>query len=98
MRDSSKFRHGSGCFTCKGCGRKTRENGSGNSDCELCPECFEASGIENHMADNGETPEMLAEWQRQIDLCISKGGKPTDNGDWGWIKTENIELEDRLYE
>jgi len=51
MRNSN-FQIGSGCFTCCSCGKKTRETGDGNSDCELCPVCFLASGLGNNLADN----------------------------------------------
>jgi len=27
---------------------------------------------------------------------LLNGGKSTDNGDWGWVKTENIKLVEKL--
>ena len=81
MRKSNRFGFG-GCFKCVSCGRKTRENGDCNSDLELCPECMEASELENGMSDNGETPEMLAQWQDAIDRCRAKGGNPDADKWW----------------
>jgi hypothetical protein len=42
---------GSGCYTCRICGKKTRETGLGESDCQLCAYCCEASGLENNLND-----------------------------------------------
>jgi hypothetical protein len=82
MKTSSKFGTG-GCYTCGDCCRKTRQTGRGdNENCGLCVECFERSSIENQMSDEGETPELLREWQGYIDACIAKGGKPSQTKWW----------------
>lgn len=40
-----------GCYLCLGCGKKTRETGEGESDCELCRDCYEKAGLENEHND-----------------------------------------------
>lgn len=54
----SKFTrsHGS-TYTCGCCGILTRETGSGERGCELCLDCFELAGMDNHCNDNGVTAE-----------------------------------------
>lgn len=48
-RQNSRFRKGTGCFTCADCGKQTRETGVGNKI--LCPVCYEKSGWENTHSD-----------------------------------------------
>jgi len=82
MKTSSKFGIG-GCYTCEDCGRKTRSTGRGdNEHCKMCVQCYDRSGVENTMADEGETPERLAEWQGHIDACVALGGKPKADKWW----------------
>jgi transposase-like protein len=47
----SQFRKGSGCFECRACGKKTRENGSSNSQVQLCPKCQAQFERENSESD-----------------------------------------------
>ena len=60
VRKFQKSRGGQtgGVYTCRSCGKKTRETGEGESGCELCLYCFEESGWENHHSDNGHDPEV----------------------------------------
>lgn len=54
VRDLSQFAAGSGCYTCRSCGKSTRETGDGEADLELCRACFRESGRENrHNDDHG---------------------------------------------
>ena len=73
-RIANRFGTG-GCYECRCCGRKTRDTGRGdNENCQLCVECFELSGVENSISDNGESAELLAEleyWKAQV---VAKGG------------------------
>lgn len=72
----SRFTRGVGCFVCRICGRRTRERNDPTAvSAGLCDECFEAASIENQMSDEGETAELLAQWERLIALAESKGGK-----------------------
>lgn len=48
---NSRFQAGSGVYTCKGCGKKTRETGNCESNCGLCLVCFEAAGFANSLSD-----------------------------------------------
>ena len=78
MKSRNRFQRGSGCYPCRLCKRQTRSTGRGdNENCELCVECFDAAGLENTMSDEGETPELLAEWSALLDACERKGGKLT---------------------
>ena len=52
---NNKFQTGTGCYICGNCGKKTRETGSGESDCGLCLNCFELSGLENQHSDEGHS-------------------------------------------
>lgn len=76
-RPSNRFRKGSGCFECINCTRLTRDTGGDNTslDFKLCAECYELAGLENDIADNGETPAKLADVERLKALILSKGGK-----------------------
>lgn len=49
---NSQFAKGSGCFTCKQCGKRTR-NVMDNGDCELCPVCYEKGSCGNSLSDSG---------------------------------------------
>jgi len=71
---SNRFQAGSGCYNCSCCGRKTRSTGD-EGDLSLCFECYEMSGIENLMNDQGETPELRADYERLKQACIEKGGR-----------------------
>jgi len=68
-----KFKRGSGCFSCKSCGRQTRDTGD-NGELQLCSECYEMAGIENSIADGNATDEEKALWHQLKAACISKGG------------------------
>jgi hypothetical protein len=75
---NARFGRGSGVYTCRTCGRKTRQTGGDNHSVGLCEECYEIAGLENSLADNRPpwTPEKCkAEILRLTELCKSKGGK-----------------------
>ena len=59
LRDNRKFRRGTGCYTCRSCGKKTRETGSSESFAELCLTCFDYFSWENTHNDesHAETPD-----------------------------------------
>jgi hypothetical protein len=71
---NSQFKSGSGCYSCDACKRQTRESGSGESNCRLCFECFERCSYENQMADEGESPALLAEVEALAAAANAKGG------------------------
>ena len=82
MSKYNRFQPGTGCFKCENCGRKTRATGVQSLESKCCPECFEALGIENEMADRGETPELLLQWEKWLDRAESKGGRPDGRMWW----------------
>jgi hypothetical protein len=45
-------------------------------------ECFDKCGLENAMSDQGETPELLKEWQSLVDAAKAKGGTPSEDRWW----------------
>lgn len=47
------FGHKGGCYSCKMCGKLTRETGEGESGVEMCLLCYEKSSCENSLSDNG---------------------------------------------
>jgi cytochrome c553 len=63
---NSQFQHGfgrqgGGCYKCVECGKQTRETGQGESALGYCAYCFEVSGWENTVSDNGFSAEMRTE-------------------------------------
>lgn len=56
-----KNRHGVSTYTCRCCGKLTRETGHGESGAELCAFCWEEGGIENDLCDGIITPEQAAQ-------------------------------------
>jgi hypothetical protein len=45
-------KHG-GTYTCRACGKLTRETGYGESGCGLCRKCYDEGGLENEHSDRG---------------------------------------------
>jgi hypothetical protein len=54
----SRFQQGSTTYTCRSCGKLTRETGAGESDFELCLRCDDAALMENSHLDGSheQTP------------------------------------------
>lgn len=48
---NARFKPGSGCYTCRSCGKQTRETGEGESDIGLCRACQEEADWENIHSD-----------------------------------------------
>ncbi len=42
-----------GCYTCRTCGKQTRETGRGESSIRMCACCFEKSSAQNSVSDMG---------------------------------------------
>jgi hypothetical protein len=75
MKRTTTFTHGSGVYACRCCGRKTRDDGNGDSvNVMSCTQCYELAGIENEIADCGATPERLAEVEALKTEIRAKGG------------------------
>ena len=69
------FQIGSGVYTCICCSRRTRGDGESNG-CELCGQCFELAGWDNHHNDNGTKPdaEQMAEFNKLLARIVELGG------------------------
>lgn len=75
MKRTTVFTKGSGAYTCRCCGRKTRDDGNGDSVNVLsCTQCYELAGIENQISDEGATPELLAECAALRVEIVKHGG------------------------
>ena len=55
----SRFRRGETTYTCESCKKKTRNTGGDERQRNLCLDCFDLAGIDNHLTDNG--PESMIE-------------------------------------
>ncbi len=53
----SRFERGTGCYTCRACGRRTRETGDSEGQAVLCRSCYRAAGIENEHYDGYHADE-----------------------------------------
>ena len=73
-KQNNRFARNTGCYTCIGCNKKTRDTGD-NGPCQLCPVCYERDTLENSLSDNGwgqsgdlsrctTVAEIRAEYQR----------------------------------
>ena len=73
-KDNRRFqtRHfgGSSVYTCRMCGRKTRETGDDESGVELCKGCLNNSYMENHHNDSGHKGDF-----KTCPKCKSEGYK-----------------------
>jgi tRNA G26 N,N-dimethylase Trm1 len=61
-RDNRRFvgGHYKPVYTCNTCGRRTRETGHGEADCEMCAYCFLVAGLQNSCWDGDLTQEEFA--------------------------------------
>lgn len=74
MKRTTTFTKGSGCYKCGCCGRKTRDDGNGDSvNVLLCTECFEIGGIENSITDGIYRDDVQRqEWIDEIKELVSR--------------------------
>ena len=71
-------------YTCRCCKRVTRPTGTGDNDgVELCVECYDLAGEENHLSDNGDFYSSRDEVLRLIAAVEAKGG---DTSCWATLK------------
>lgn len=52
---NSRFQRGSGVYTCRCCGHRTRDTGGDGAINGCCDLCFELAGEENSVSDTGDT-------------------------------------------
>lgn len=55
MKTNSRFTKGSGVYTCRVCGHRTRDTGGDGAGVKLCEVCYDLAGEENHIDNNGDT-------------------------------------------
>lgn len=65
-KHNSHFRHGSGCYECKNCGKQTRDTGEGESGWQLCRKCYDAWCTANGIIDGSYTIEDVPENMRAL--------------------------------
>jgi hypothetical protein len=58
-------------FTCCVCDRRTRLSGQGND--ELCLECWELAGLENHILDGGKISDIATDRNRLYAKAAKQG-------------------------
>lgn len=72
----NRFATGTGCYTCRICGRKTRKTEPDAAYQKACAQCWEVAGLENEQSDYGDPDGRI---QRQIDELnaeiVTLGGK-----------------------
>lgn len=79
--NNSHFKPRSACYTCRSCGRFTRDTDGSSGSLELCHECYEIASAENTLSDSGDsmTPEERASIGAYIEQmrrqCAQKGAK-----------------------
>jgi len=78
MRDARRFQKGSGIYTCRCCGKRTRYTGGDGEGVGLCDYCYEEGGWENMLSDGectqAEYDEAIAELRKQYNR--DEDGKP----------------------
>lgn len=73
-RNGSSFGYGTPTFTCRTCSRRTRDTGD-NGNVELCPDCYEISGSQNGLWDNGSINDWVArDVTARLASIAAKGG------------------------
>ena len=78
------FQKGSGCYTCHDCGKLTRETGDGESNCELCRNCFWIAQWENGCVDNVPNSEDGKQARSHYKFYA---GKDFDESEWACTRS-----------
>jgi len=64
-------------YTCRCCGRLTRDTGD-NGSTRLCPPCFDLAGIENALMDADDKDQVIEDYgdevAQHIETLRNKGG------------------------
>lgn len=75
MSNNSHFQRGHGVYDCIICERKTR--GCADSvSLDMCEQCYELAGWDNHHNDEGELPtaEEMKQYREWRDIAVERGG------------------------
>lgn len=79
MPSAKAFTVGTGCFTCRICGRKTRESYDRDAARHhSCPQCWELAGLQNEECDGYATDEDRARIVSLRDEIRTLGGTPDE--------------------
>lgn len=74
-QEKSRFQKGSGCYTCKACGKQTRSTGRGdNEHVGLCADCYDRCSDFNSVSDGQMTVE-------QFEAAWGKGSYAKEGGE-----------------
>lgn len=72
---------GSPTYTCRMCGKQTRETGHDESSVELCAFCYQCAGMENTYYDQGitwdEYLEAIAQLEKQYKRTLPEADRAT---------------------
>lgn len=70
LKRNDRFRAGSGAFTCRGCGKTTRDTGNDEASLEACLTCLRKWYMENTESDYGkdsaEYKDAKADYEKQL--------------------------------
>lgn len=69
---NKSFRRGQSTYTCRCCGRVTRDTNSEGS-IELCAQCYELAGLENELSDYGVHESLTQSATMYFEQLIAKG-------------------------
>lgn len=69
---NKSFRKGQSTYTCRCCGRVTRDTNSEGS-IELCAQCYELAGLENELSDYGMSDDLTQTARSYFEQLIEKG-------------------------
>lgn len=79
MKSNNRFQAGSGVYTCRCCGHRTRATGGDGAGVQLCDLCFDLAGWAN-VFDNDEVDRIPEHEVVALAKAIeSKGGKINTN-------------------
>ena len=74
MKPTNKFVKGQSVYKCRCCKRQTRQTGRGDNDnVNICAECYDLAGEENHLSDTGKLYSSPASVLELIAAVASKG-------------------------
>lgn len=74
-RNTQHFAKGSGVYKCLICQHNTRDTGGDNTQARLCTFCWDLSGEENSVSDNGRFYESKANVKATADALEKRSGE-----------------------
>jgi hypothetical protein len=76
MRSNSHFKARSGVFSCRHCGRNTRDTNGDNGGVQLCEDCYDGCSQENGYlnSDGAEKEQYECDMRACFQRAVNKGG------------------------